>query len=128
MGDDASKGTEVLSRLKSRTESAFQPSILPCFHHHPLSARTRWNPRAFERLANTPHREKASVAVRTGVCASVYVCMYVCIQLYRRCKDSPGNLRVSVVLILLLSFQYLPSERGQCEPFIRLISILRIYI
>lgn len=80
VGDDASKGTEVLSRLKSRTESAFQPSILPCFHHHPLSARTRWNPRAFERLANTPHREKASVAVRTGgvcICVCTYVRMYV---------------------------------------------------
>lgn len=49
------------------------------FHHYPPLARTRWNPRAFERLANTPHREKASVAVRTEVCASVYVCMYTTI-------------------------------------------------
>lgn len=114
MGDDASKGTEVLSRLKSRAESAFQPSILPCFHHHhPLSARTRWNPRAFERLANTPHREKASVAVRTGVCASVCVCvyvrMYVCIQLYRRCKDSP-------VIFASLSSSYFYFRSSICLP------------
>lgn len=69
---------EVLSRLKSRAKSAFQPSIRP--FPPPPPRRPAWNRRAFERLANTLCCEKASVVVHTRTSVRMCVCVYICMR------------------------------------------------
>ena len=107
-GECGSKGLRCFPG--SRVARNLHFSLLSFRFHHPLSVRTRWNLRAFERLANIPHREKASVASHGGgvcICVCMYVCMYVCIQLYMRCKDSP-------VIFTFLSSSYFYFRSSIC--------------
>lgn len=78
-GSDVSKKTEVLSRLESRAESAFQPSILPFLSPSFHRARTRWNPRAFETARKHSALRESFHSCSHQEC--VHLCTHACTQL-----------------------------------------------